>query len=145
MQVREGPSTRLERLLPLLREEQRTHGCISPDAMLRIASEVGVAPAVVYGVATFYHELRPGTEREVVVRVCDSPSCHLAGSEELLSLLEDLAPGRVRVERVGCLGQCDRAPTVILDGQLHVRVRPREIPLLLRRLSPEGVGGDGDL
>lgn len=135
---------RPERLLPLLREEQRTRGHISPEALLRIASETGVAPSVAYGVATFYHELRPGSEREMVVRVCDSPSCHLAGSEDLVALLEQLAPGRFTVERVGCLGQCDRAPAVILNGRLHVRVRPRELPLLLSRLEAEGGTGDGD-
>ncbi|WP_324716607.1 NAD(P)H-dependent oxidoreductase subunit E [Carboxydochorda subterranea] len=155
-------------LLAALRDEQVRRGYLSPEALMRIAAERRLSPSVVYGVATFYHEFLIGNVRELVIRVCDSPSCHLAGSELLIEQLERLVarlPGpvggsvdelehrapAVRIERVGCLGQCDRSPAVIIGSRLYLKVQSRELPLLLQRALAGGdaaapapaQGGDG--
>lgn len=144
-------------LLAALRNEQARCGCLSREALLRIASEYGLSPSVVYGVATFYHEFVVGDGRALVVRVCDSPSCHLAGSENLIQQLRRLTarprsapPGGeadgalpIRIERVGCLGHCDQSPTMIMGDELVVRVRARELPLLLQHARGASGGGNG--
>src|SRR5947209_12418905 len=69
----------------------------------------------VYEVATFYAHFDVVKEGEtppppVTVRVCDSLSCALAGSEALLERLSSLLGKDVRVVRAPCMGACDRAP-----------------------------------
>ena len=82
------------------------------DTIRRVASEVGVPEADVWGAARFYTLLaRP----DAGVRVCQGPTCQLFGASEWLA---DLRAAGVRHEAVSCLGQCDRAPTALVpDAQ----------------------------
>src|SRR5260370_16787554 len=69
----------------------------------------------VYEVATFYAHFDVVKEDErppppVTVRVCDSLSCAMAGSEHLLRVLPNRLGPHVRVVRAPCPGGCDRAP-----------------------------------
>jgi NADH-quinone oxidoreductase subunit F len=99
-------------LLPVLHAVQDRFGWISPGALNYVSEQLDVAPADVYGVATFYASL--GTSRQAMqtVHVCDDIACLCAGAEELASALE--ASG-VAFRRSPCLGLCDRAPAVLVD------------------------------
>ena len=56
----------------------------------------------------------------LTIRVCDSLSCELAGSNELKAALENgLDVDQVRVLRAPCMGRCDTAPTLEL-GHNHI-------------------------
>jgi formate dehydrogenase len=74
----------------------------------------------VYEVASFYHHfdvIREGesTPAALTVRVCDSVSCEMAGSEALIAALESGLGEGVRVQRVPCVGRCDKAPVAVVD------------------------------
>src|SRR5260370_28008618 len=78
----------------------------------------------VYEVATCYGHFDVGKEDErppppVTVRVCDSLSCAMAGSEHLLRVLPNRLGPDVRVVRAPCMGACDRAPVCAVG---HVQV-----------------------
>src|SRR5260370_24136720 len=78
----------------------------------------------VYEVATFYAHFDVVKEDErppppVTVRVCDSLSCAMAGSEHLLRVLPNRLGPDVRVVRAPCMGACDRAP-VCAVGDVQV-------------------------
>ncbi len=82
----------------------------------RVARETGVPAADVWGAARFYTLLaRP----DVGVRVCQGPSCQLAGAG---AWIDELKSAGVAHEAVSCLGQCDRAP-VALDVDLKLVAR----------------------
>jgi len=49
------------------------------------------------------------------VRVCESVSCELAGCEDLISALEAGLGDGIRVQRVPCVGRCDKAPVAVVD------------------------------
>ena len=75
--------------------------------------------AEVYEVATFYRnfdviEDGEAAPPEVTVRVCDSLSCEMAGSEALIDGMKRSYNGRVRVTHGACMGRCDSAPVVRL-------------------------------
>jgi NADH:ubiquinone oxidoreductase subunit F (NADH-binding) len=100
-----------DRVFALLDELLHTGARLDRATVHRVSEETGVPEADVWGAARFYTLLsRP----DVGIRVCQGPSCQLAGAGEWLAELE--AQG-VRHEAVSCLGQCDRAP-VALDEQL---------------------------
>jgi formate dehydrogenase beta subunit len=94
---------------------QDHYGHLSAAHLAALAQEMKLALTEVYEVATFYAHFDVVKEGEtpppaVTVRVCDSLSCALAGSEHLLAELpKKLGPG-VRVVRAPCMGACDRAP-----------------------------------
>ena len=97
-----------------------------PAAHLRaLAEELRISMAEVWEVATFYAHFDPRREGEapppdLTIRVCDSLSCELAGSEALYAALAaGHDPARVRVLRAPCMGRCDSAP-VLEIGHRHV-------------------------
>src|SRR5262249_7277417 len=80
-----------------------------------VAQEMKLALTEAYEVATFYAHFDVVKEDEkpppsVTVRVCDSLSCAMTGSEHLLRVLPNRIGPNVRVVRAPCMGACDRAP-----------------------------------
>jgi formate dehydrogenase len=94
---------------------QDRYGHISSAHMAALAAEMKLAQTEVYEVATFYAHFDVVKEGEtppppVTVRVCDSLSCAMAGSEALLEALPKALGPNVRIVRAPCMGACDRAP-----------------------------------
>ncbi len=116
---------RRDLLIEHLHLVQDRYGHLSAAHIAALAEEMRLAQTEVYEVATFYAHFDVVTEGEapppkLTVRVCDSLSCELAGSEQLRSALEEgLDASRVRVVRAPCMGRCDTAPALEL-GHNHV-------------------------
>ena len=91
--------------------------------LVALASDMKLALAEVYEVATFYHHFEIMSDGHnpaaLTVRVCDSLSCALAGSAALLARLPALLGTTVRVIAAPCLGRCEQAPAVLV-GQKAV-------------------------
>ncbi|MFZ2066368.1 MAG: NAD(P)H-dependent oxidoreductase subunit E [Xanthobacteraceae bacterium] len=111
---------------------QDHYGYLSAAHLAALANEMKLALTEVYEVATFYAHFDVVKEGEtppppVTVRVCDSLSCALAGSERLLEqIAKRLGPG-VRVVRAPCMGACDRAPACAVG---HVQVLNADVEKL---------------
>jgi formate dehydrogenase len=100
--------------------------------LVALASDMKLSMAEVYEVATFYHHFEvmrdDQTPAVLTVRVCDSLSCAMAGSAELMARLPALLGDGVRVMTAPCLGRCEQAPAVLV-GQKAV---PRaDVPSVL--------------
>jgi NADH-quinone oxidoreductase subunit F len=116
------PGGRRHLLLPALHAVHDATGWISRGAVDEIARRLEVAPADVYGVASFYglFSLEPRPPR--VVHVCTDLACRIAGAG---GLVEGLGSGGVDgvstwVESP-CLGVCERAPAALVTqyGEGH--------------------------
>jgi formate dehydrogenase beta subunit len=78
---------------------------------------MGLAMTEVYETATFYAHFDVVKEDQpkippLTVRVCDSLTCAMFGSEELRRTLRHELGAEVRVVRAPCVGLCDYAPAV---------------------------------
>jgi NADH:ubiquinone oxidoreductase subunit F (NADH-binding) len=75
----------------------------------------------IYGVASFYPEFHLSPRPRVEIAVCDALPCKMNGAEALLRKLKDRAKGKadVVIRRCPCLGACDWAPAVTIDGKLQ--------------------------
>ena len=93
---------------------QDHYGHLSAPHLAALAHEMKMAQTEVYEVATFYSHfdvVKDGPPPPAItVRVCDSLSCAMAGSEALLARLPGILGKDVRVVRAPCMGACDRAP-----------------------------------
>ena len=103
---------------------QDQFGCLHARHLAALAEEMRLALVEVYEVASFYAHFDIVMDGEaspppVTVRVCDSLSCELAGSEQLLADLENRLSDGVRVVRAPCMGGCHRAPVVAIGHALH--------------------------
>lgn len=124
--VRAGSALRRSRrhlLLPALHALQRQAGWISPGATQYLAEALQIAPADIYGVATFYDLLTtedPGHHLDVAY-VCEDIACLMASPDQMVGPEE--IEGRV-VKRSPCLGQCERPQAMFIQG----RGRADEVP-----------------
>lgn len=120
-----GDSSRARDLLiEHLHKIQDKYGHLSAAHLVALASEMKMAPAEVYEVASFYHHFDVVKENDtappaLTVRVCDSVTCEMAGANELIGALETSLGDGVRVQRVPCVGRCDKAPVAVV-GQYTV-------------------------
>jgi len=112
-------------LIEFLHLIQDTYGHLSASHLRALAEEMRLSMAEIWEVATFYAHFDPLRETDtappdLTIRVCDSLSCELAGSEALIQALENgMDPARVRVLRAPCMGRCDTAPVLEL-GHNHI-------------------------
>ena len=112
------------RLLPLLHAIQSRIGWISAGAINYASLRMGLPPAEVYGVASFYGLFSLSERPPVVAHVCDDIACLTRGAEAVCQELESkLGPagspcmgGRALWLRSQCLGLCERAPAAMVTA-----------------------------
>jgi formate dehydrogenase len=111
-------------LIEHLHALQDRFGCLHARHLVALAHEMKLAITEVYEVASFYAHfdiVEDGEEAppRITVRVCDSLSCALAGSERLKGEIASRLGGGVRVVRAPCMGACHNAPAVAIGHALH--------------------------
>ena len=106
-------------MLAALHKIQHEFGYISPDAIEVVANQLGLFPAHVYGVITYYEEFRLEPPASVDIRWCSGPACRARNGggirDALLATLGCAMDGMTADGRVGirlgqCNGTCELAP-----------------------------------
>lgn len=121
-----GAESRRDLLLPALHAVQSRIGWISQGALNHISRRLHVPPAEAFGVASFYHLFSTTPSLPAVVHVCDDIICRIRGGEDLCRAMEQALgpPGQASSgksatatwKRSPCLGQCERAPAVLVTA-----------------------------
>lgn len=119
-------------IIPALAAAQRLHGWCSPEAFFQVACVMRLTPAELLAVASFYDMLDTEPVGRRRVYVCTNISCSLLGGRELLrDLQERLGDAEdVQVRGFECLGACDIAPMVSVDGVYVGPVAGGDVDLL---------------
>jgi NADH-quinone oxidoreductase subunit E len=115
-------------LLPLLWLSQEKWGWISPGVVVAVAERLGLTPAYVEGVTTFYTMYLRRPPGRYVLQVCTTLSCQLCGAGSLVEHLkeklgidfgETSADGRFTLVDVQCLGACGEAPILQINNDYY--------------------------
>ncbi len=126
--------------IPALHAAQELHGWCSPEAIEQVACVMGVTPAYLDSVASFYDMLEQTPVGRHSVYVCTNISCSLRGADALLAAVQEAAEGQedeFNVRAFECLGACDIAPMASVDG---VYVGPLELADAPRMLEDARTG-----
>jgi NADH-quinone oxidoreductase E subunit len=124
-------------LIPLLHDLQDQLGYISPEVMETVAEQLGTTVSRVHGVATFYTLFYTKPHGKYVVRLCDSPPCHIEGSKAIRKAVESALgipegetteDGAFSFEIVSCMGLCGVAPAVMVNDDVYGNLTPEMIP-----------------
>jgi NADH-quinone oxidoreductase subunit E len=127
-------------LIPILQQVQLVLGYLPEEALRRIAWYVGVAECSVYGVATFYAQVRLLPLGKKVVRVCRGTACHVRGSSKVLDEMEKrlgikagetTADMEYTLETVACIGACALAPTMTIDNETFGKMTTKKVAEVL--------------
>lgn len=135
--------TRQALLLPALWMIQEARGWVSSEAMLEVAGELGLTPAYVRGVISFYTMYHTHPVGRHFIQVCTTSPCNICGAEGVVEAflehsgcgeLGATSPdGRFTVIEVECLGACAFATPVLIDDDFIESVTPDGVPALLAR------------
>jgi NADH-quinone oxidoreductase subunit E len=119
---------------------QRHHGWVSERNLRDISELLGLPVADLDGVATFYNLIRRKPVGRHVALICDSVSCWIMGCERVRDRLcsslgaplgGTTADGRFTLLPIVCLGACDHAPAMMIDGKLHEDLDEQRIEEIL--------------
>jgi NADH-quinone oxidoreductase subunit E len=121
---------------------QRHRGWVSDESLKDLAEFLGMSVADLDGVATFYNLIFRKPVGRHVVMVCDSVSCWIMGYERVrdqmskrlgLKMGETTSDGRFTLLPIVCLGTCDHAPAMMVDGDLHRDLDPQKLDGILEK------------
>ncbi len=131
-------------LIQALHKVQSALGYVPRWAQVQVAEVLGVPPAQVRGVITFYHLFRQQPVGKHTVRVCMGTACHVRGAQRVLQAVEEetKAPagktspdGAFTVEVVRCLGACGLAPVMMVDDEVSGRLDPRKARKVIQEVG----------
>jgi NADH-quinone oxidoreductase subunit E len=121
---------------------QRRRGWISDDTLLAIAQFLEITAEDLDSVATFYNLIFRKPVGRHVAFMCDSISCWIKGCEQVQERMKTLydvdlgqttADGRLTLLPIACLGQCDRAPALMIDQDVYGDVTPEKIEQIVEK------------
>ena len=99
--------------------------------LVALAAEMRLPVVEVFEVASFYHHFHilkdHATAPALTVRVCESLSCALAGSQSLLAQVQREVGAQVQVLAAPCLGRCEQAPAAQVGQQAVAQATPDKL------------------
>jgi len=123
----ENLPTRRAGSIDALKIVQKHRRYVSDEALKDLAPILGMTPAELDSVATFYNLIFRKPVGRHVIMVCDSISCFLTGQERVMDYLKQklgIEPGQTTADGLFtllptvCLGHCEQAPVMMLDGEI---------------------------
>ena len=132
-------------VMPALHVAQREVGWLPDEVVQEIGDLIGLSKTEVNGVATFYTMYAREKPGKHTIMFCADLPCALRGAEEMLEHIEhklgckagQTSPdGKITLKEAECLGGCDHAPVMLIDGTEHAQDLTNEkIDAILERLQ----------
>ena len=121
---------------------QKARGWVPDGAIPAIGELLGIPASDVEGVATFYSLIFRQPVGRHVILLCDSMVCYIQGHESIqvalqqrlgIGLGETSSDGRFTLLPVCCLGNCDKAPTLMIDDDTYGQLDADNLAPILER------------
>ena len=106
----------------------------------KLAKELKLPPAKVFGAATFYSMFSTQPRGEHIVRFCEDAPCHVAGGRAVFDAIRTvlgLEPGQTSVdgkwtfEMTSCIGVCAVGPVMMVDDAVYGNLTPERVAEVL--------------
>lgn len=137
--------TKMAALLPALWIVQRERAWVSESGMAEVAEVLGLTPAYVKGVVTFYTMYHQHPVGKYFVQVCTTSPCNVCGAEDVVRAFlkhtgsQELGltspDGRFTVIEVECLGACGFATPIMVNEEVIESVSADGVPEIVQRLT----------
>jgi formate dehydrogenase subunit gamma len=108
--------------LVALQALQSQYGFVHPEAFDLVAQAFNISRAEVFGIVTYYSDLRTELINGTQVRVCMGEACQAVGARSLAGELEHFESNhsetQMHVSEVFCMGNCALGPTAVVGATL---------------------------
>lgn len=142
----QGFSEKKGALIPLLQSVQNLLGYLPEEALKHISLKLNIPFSEVTGVVTFYSYFSTVPRGEYIIRVCLGTACYVRGGKNVLEAFRnylDINVGETTEDKLysleigRCFGACGLAPVVMINNDVHQRVKPSKIKDLLKSYQGE--------
>jgi NADH-quinone oxidoreductase subunit E len=125
---------------------QKEQGYMTDEALLEGASLLDMTPLELEELATFYDFIYRERVGRYVIHACDGVVCWMFGKEKVIDYLsrklevevgETTADGLFTILPSACIGDCDHAPSMLINGVPHGSLTPQKIDDILHKLKTE--------
>lgn len=129
----------------VLNELQSKIGFISPAMQVYVANRMGIPVSQIHGVVSFYSFFTTSPRGKHTVKFCLGTACYVGGIPQIIEKAKQILgvepgqtteDGEITLEVCRCVGACSQAPVVVIDEDLHGRVRPNKFPQLIKNIQP---------
>jgi NADH-quinone oxidoreductase subunit E len=133
-----------EQAINVMYEVQRHYGYLTDEGVHEAAALLGMTPLEVEELATFYDFIYREPVGRFVLHVCDGVVCWMFHEGSLFDYLcqklgvcagEVTADGMFTVLPTACIGYCDQAPAMVVNGQFFGNLSPQRIDKILEQLK----------
>ena len=134
-------------LIPVLHEAQNIYGYLPEEVQLMIAEGLGITPAQVYGVVSFYHHFTVEPKGKYVVSVCMGTACYVKGAGDIVDKCKDIlnievggysGDGKFSLDATRCIGACGLAPVMTINEDVYGRLKLDDIDGILQKYINDG-------
>jgi NADH-quinone oxidoreductase subunit E len=135
-----------EQAINVMYEVQRYYGHLTDEGLQEAAALLGMTPLELEELATFYDFIYRDPVGRFVLHVCDGVVCWMFHEGSLFDYLcqklgvcagEVTADGMFTVLPTACIGYCDQAPAMVINGQFFGHLTPERIDKILEQLKTE--------
>ena len=130
-------------LLSVLEDVQREYGYLPEFVLKDISKKLSIPLSKIYGMATFYFIFDVKQRGKYIIRVCNSPSCYINGSLNVLNFLKKQLKINIgkttknkkfSLELTPCIGCCDKAPAMMVNDKVYGNLTEEKIKKILKKL-----------
>ena len=147
--IQKHPPSR-DNLLLILHELQDSHPqhYLTENSLEQVAHYLKITKSAVYGVATYYSMFSLKPRGRYIIRVCLSAVCELMKTQTLIARLESLLGikmgettpcGLFTLESSECLGQCQEAPSMMINDKVYNNLDDQRIEQIIATYRRDNV------
>lgn len=152
IETRKGRRHEESELIPVLHCAQNLFGHIPEEVVEFVATRMNIPRSKIFGVATFYHYFSLNQRGQFRISVCMGTACYVKGSGDLVKEFQrvlgigfgDLTgDGLFSLECARCIGACGQAPVVMINDDVHTRVRVTDVQKIVNEYHEKAAEQNG--
>lgn len=134
-----------ENLLQILHDiqNQSPQNYISEENIKTLSEEMRIPVSDIKGTASFYSMFSFNPRGKYLVRICESPPCHILGAKTIFDAVEKklgikegetTKDGLFTLEGSSCLGICGVAPAMMINDEAYGNLDEEKIGKILEQI-----------
>ncbi len=137
-----------DQLMHIMLDIQKICDNSIPKEAAAVISEItGISESDIYSYVTFYAAFSIKPRGKYVIRMCKSAPCHIVGAKEVANAIgeylgikpgETTPDGLFTLEFCQCIGQCDTAPAIMVNEDVHTGLTPESAVALIKKYKEGG-------
>jgi len=127
-------------LMPVIQAAQGIYGYMPEEVQKMVAEGMGVSPAEIYGIVTFYSQFSLTPKGKYKISICLGTACYVIGAGQILERFEkelgikdgECTPdGKFSLDSARCVGACGLAPVISINEDVYGKLDESMVPDIL--------------